>query len=86
MLVSQSTMRGSIAADTHSRINRSNQSRRVGRAACSDGEAYSPRGPGRGSVATSSSANFAVARAQAAARSKAARSPAAEMSLVAAYP
>ena len=84
MLVSQSTIRGSIAADCDSRIRRSNQSRRDGDGAASDGDAYSPRLAGRGSVPTSSKANFAVARAQAAARSNAARRPAAEVSLVAA--
>ncbi len=84
MFASQSTILASIAAAWDSAMSRSNHSRRDRDLAPSDGDAYSPRAAERGSVRESMSANFAVARAHPAARSSAARSPAAEVSPVAA--
>ena len=72
---SQSTIRGSHPACADSSASSSYHSRRDGKRSANDGETYSPRGAGRGSVRESNSARFAVLRAQCAARSSAVAQP-----------
>ena len=81
---SQSTMRGSAGAARDSRISNSYSSRRDRIGEAIDGDAYSPRGAGRGSVLESISAYFAVARARSAARCSAEARPDGDRSPVAA--